>query len=93
MAVKNFGVSVGRSGGGGGGGGGGSTARQQPQSGPIFPSRRPHQSLKVGETRVTHRKWGSGTLLGYKHRGTRTGDTSGGLSSDGFVRIRFDNVK
>jgi hypothetical protein len=34
---------------------------------------------------------GPGNLLGWKVSGTRYGDTSGGLSSDGYCRIRFDN--
>ena len=32
---------------------------------------------------------GAGTLLGWKVAGTRTGDTSGGLSSDGYCRVDF----
>ena len=33
---------------------------------------------------------GDGTLVGWKHDGVRTGDTSGGLSSNDFCRVKFD---
>lgn len=65
-------------------------------NGPIFPGGRPHSQLSTlldpstPPIRVRHSELGPGTLIGYKHAGERTGDTSGGLSSDGYVRIRFD---
>lgn len=34
---------------------------------------------------------GAGTLLGWKVDGERTGDTSGGLRSDGYCRVDFDD--
>ena len=44
-------------------------------------------ALAVGVA-VTHPD-GRGTLLGWKHAGHRTGNTDGGLSSDGYARINF----
>ena len=40
--------------------------------------------------RVTHAYRGAGSLLGWKLAGERHGDTSGGLVSDGYVRVDFD---
>ena len=34
---------------------------------------------------------GAGTLLGWKVEDERTGDTSGGLQSDGYCRVDFDD--
>ena len=61
-------------------------------SGPIFQMKAPHEGLTVG-CRVTHAEHGDGTVLGWKHSGDRTGDTSGGLQSDGYCRIKFDSGK
>eukprot|EP01043_Picozoa_sp_COSAG02_P007258 COSAG02_NODE_215_length_28614_cov_43.077047_7_plen_1563_part_00 len=66
-------------------------------TGPIFPGGRPHSQLATlsdpssSPIRVRHSEHGAGVLIGYKYAGERTGDTSGGLSSDGYVRIKFDN--
>mmetsp|Transcript_18731 Transcript_18731/g.35149 ORF Transcript_18731/g.35149 Transcript_18731/m.35149 type:complete len:311 (-) Transcript_18731:163-1095(-) len=58
-------------------------------SGPIFPCGTPHPRLQLN-ARVVHKQFGAGALLGWKHAGVRTGDTSGGLQSDNYVRILFD---
>ena len=40
--------------------------------------------------RVVAKQYGEGVLLGWKYNGERTGDTGGGLSSDGYCRVKFD---
>ena len=47
--------------------------------------------LRVHTTTSHSGKTGDGTLLGWKHSGSRSGDTSGGLSSDGYCRVDFDS--
>ena len=47
------------------------------------------ETLSIGD-RVTHPEFGVGTVLGFrKQNGERVGDTSGGLTSKGCVRIDF----
>ena len=46
--------------------------------------------LRVHTVKSHSGKTGDATLLGWKYRGTRTGDTSGGLNSDGYCRLDFD---
>jgi hypothetical protein len=48
------------------------------------------ETLTVGD-RVVDDEDGAGTVLGFrKQNGDRIGDTSGGLESNGCVRIKFD---
>ena len=56
----------------------------------IFAGGSPHPALRIG-VRVVDECYAGGVLLGWKHRGERTGDTSGGLSSDGYCRVKFDS--
>ena len=61
-------------------------------SGIVFPKKAPHEGLTVG-CRVTHAEFGDGAVVGWKHSGERTGDTAGGLQSDGYCRVKFDSGK
>ena len=61
-------------------------------TGPVFPKKSPHEGLAVG-SRINHLEHGDGTVLGWKHGGERHGDTSGGLQSDGYCRVKFDSGK
>jgi hypothetical protein len=83
------------------GGGGASTPaaremevwrRQQAQNsmGFIFEAGCPHPDLEPGTRVLDLDENAAGTLLGWKHQGTRYHDTSGGLSSDGCCRIYYD---
>jgi hypothetical protein len=47
------------------------------------------QGIRVREINCLSDR-GEGTLIGWKSDGQRSGDTSGGLNSDGFCRIDFD---
>ena len=68
-------------------------APQGGYTGPIFPGSRPHAALTEAALpiRVRHSEHGVGNLVGFKYNDVLTGETGGGLSSDGFVRIRFDS--
>jgi len=59
--------------------------------GNIFTNSSPHPHLEPGTRVLDLNKHASGTLLGWKADGMRYHDTSGGLSSDGVVRIFYDD--
>jgi hypothetical protein len=68
-----------------------SSAASQTPTGATLTVSNAKVGIRVYTSKKHSSKTGAGRLLGWKVAGSRTGDTSGGLSSDNYCRIDFDS--